>query len=112
MLPSSARMAQCPTFTWNNIGRMMITFEGFTLNANAIMEDTVDVVGGLSDDRLGSQASSQSAPAAPAPVIRPGSSRAPSRVSCRRGLPASLLARRAVSEGWRRILASRPLSRT
>ena len=39
------------TFTWNQIGRMMMTFEGFTLNA--IVEDTIEVVGGpLAGDRL------------------------------------------------------------
>jgi hypothetical protein len=61
------------TFTWDQIGRMLMTFEGFTLNA--IVEDTIEVVGGpLADGRLGSQASSWSAPAVPAPVIRPGAS--------------------------------------
>ena len=60
-------------FTWDQIGRMMMTFEGFTLNA--IVEDTIEVVGGpLADDRLGSQASSQPGPAVPAPVVRPGAS--------------------------------------
>ena len=44
------------TFTWDQIGRMMMTFEGFTLNA--IVEDTIEVVGGpLADGRLESQAS-------------------------------------------------------
>jgi hypothetical protein len=61
------------TFTWDQIGRMLMTFEGFTLNA--IVEDTIEVVGGpLADGRLGSHASSWSAPAVPAPVIRPGAS--------------------------------------
>jgi hypothetical protein len=61
------------TFTWDQIGRMMMTFEGCTLNA--IVEDTIEVVGGpLAEGRLGSQASSQSAPAVSAPVIRPGAS--------------------------------------
>ena len=32
------------TFTWDQIGHMMMTFEGFTLNA--IVEDTIEVVGG------------------------------------------------------------------
>jgi len=42
----------------NQIGRMLLTFEGFT--PNAIMEDTIDLAGGsLADGRLGSQASSQ-----------------------------------------------------
>ena len=60
------------SFTWNQVGRMMMTFEGFTLNA--IVEDTIEVVGGpLADGRLGSPASSQqAAPAVPAPVVRPG----------------------------------------
>jgi hypothetical protein len=61
------------TFTWDQIGRMLMTFEGFTLNA--IVEDTIEVVGGpLAHGRLGSQASSQLAPAVPAPVVRPGAS--------------------------------------
>ncbi len=61
------------TFTWDQIGRMMVTFEGCTLNA--IVEDTIEVVGGpLADGRLGSQASSRSARAVPAPVIRAGAS--------------------------------------
>lgn len=59
------------TFTWDQIGRMMMTFEGFTLNA--IVEDTIEVVGGpLADDRLGNRALSQPAPAVPAPVVRSG----------------------------------------
>ncbi len=71
------------TFTWDQIGRTMMMFEGFTLNA--IVEDTIEVVGGpLADGRLGSQASSQSAPAAPAPVIRPGAS---NRRTAKRGRP-------------------------
>lgn len=61
------------TFTWDEIGRMMMTFEGFTLNA--IVKDTVEVVGGPhADGRLGSQASSQPAPAVPAPLVRSGAS--------------------------------------
>jgi hypothetical protein len=32
------------TFTWDQIGRMLMTFEGFTLNA--LVEDTIEVVGG------------------------------------------------------------------
>lgn len=61
------------TFTWHQIGRMLMTFEGFTLNA--LVEDTIEVVGGpLADGRLGNQASSQSAPAVPAPVTRPEAS--------------------------------------
>jgi hypothetical protein len=71
------------TFTWDQIGRMMMTFEGFTLNA--IVEDTIEVVGGpLADGRLGSQASTQSAPAVPAPVIRAG---ATNRQTAKRGRP-------------------------
>jgi len=61
------------TFTWDQIGRMLLTFEGFTLNA--IVEDTIEVVGGpLADGRLGSQALSQPVLAVPAPVVRPGAS--------------------------------------
>jgi hypothetical protein len=70
-------------FTWDQIGRMLMTFEGFTLNA--IVEDTIEVVGGpLADGRLGIQASSQSAPAVPAPVTRPGAS---NRQTAKRGRP-------------------------
>jgi hypothetical protein len=69
------------TFTWDQIGRMLMTFEGFTLNA--IVEDTIEVVGGpLADGRLGSRGSRQSAPAVPAPVIRPGAS---NRQTAKRG---------------------------
>jgi hypothetical protein len=61
------------TFTWNQIGRMMMTFEGFTLSA--IVEDTIEVVGGpLADGRLESQASREPAPAVPAAVVRRGAS--------------------------------------
>ena len=62
------------TFTWDQIGRMLMTFEGFTLNVT--VEDTIEVVGGpLADDgQLVSHASSRSAPVVPAPVIRPGAS--------------------------------------
>jgi hypothetical protein len=50
-----------------------MTFEGFRLNA--IVEDTIEVVGGpLAEGRLGSQASSQPAPAVPAAVVGPGAS--------------------------------------
>jgi hypothetical protein len=39
------------TFTWDQIGRMLMTFEGFTLNA--LVEGTIEVVGGpLADGRL------------------------------------------------------------
>ena len=70
-------------FTWDQIGRMLMTFEGFTLNA--IVEDTIEVVGGpLADGRLGSQASSQSPPAVAAPAIRPGASQ---RQTAMRGRP-------------------------
>jgi hypothetical protein len=62
---------------------MMMTFEGFTLNA--IVEDTIEVAGGPpADGRLGSQASSRSAPAVPAPVTRPGAS---NRQTAQRGRP-------------------------
>ena len=61
------------TFTWDQIGRMLMTFEGFTLNA--IVEDTIEVVGGpLADGRLESQASHEPAPAVPAAAVRPGAS--------------------------------------
>jgi hypothetical protein len=71
------------TFTWDQIGRMMMTFEGFTLNAS--VEDTIEVVGGpLADGPLGSQASSQSAPTVPAPEIGPGAS---DRQTAKRGRP-------------------------
>jgi hypothetical protein len=71
------------TFSWDQIGRMMMTFEGFTLNVS--VEDTIGVVGGpLADGRLGSQASSQSAPTVPAPVIGPGAS---NRQTAKRGRP-------------------------
>jgi hypothetical protein len=70
------------TFTWDQIGRMMMTFEGFTLNA--IVEDTIEVVGGpLADGRLKSQAPRQSAPVARA-GIRPGAS---TRQTAKRGRP-------------------------
>ncbi len=60
-------------FTWDQIGRMMMTFEGCTLNA--IVEDTAKVVGGpLADGRLESQATHEPAPAVPAAVVRPGAS--------------------------------------
>jgi hypothetical protein len=52
---------------------MLMTFEGFTLNA--IVKDTIEVVGGpLADGRLESQASHEAAPAVPAAVVRPGAS--------------------------------------
>ena len=61
------------TFTWDQIGRLLMTFEGFTLNA--IVEDTIEVVGGpLADGRLRSLASGQPAPTVPAPMVRPGAS--------------------------------------
>jgi hypothetical protein len=61
------------TFTWDQIGRMLMTFEGFTLNA--IVQDTIEVVGGpLADGRLESQASREPAPALPAAAVRPGTS--------------------------------------
>jgi hypothetical protein len=71
------------TFTWDQIGRMLMTFEGFTLNA--IVEDTIEVVGGpLAGGRLASQAPSQPAPAVPAAVVRPGTS---NRQTARRRRP-------------------------
>ena len=61
------------TFTWDQIGRMLMTFEGFTLNA--IVQDTIEVVGGpLADGRLKSQATREPAPAVPAAAVRPGTS--------------------------------------
>lgn len=61
------------TFTWDQIGRMMMTFEGFTLNA--VVEDTIEVVGGpLADGRFESQASHEPAAAVPAAVVRRGAS--------------------------------------
>ena len=71
------------TFTWDQIGRLLLTFEGFTLNA--IVEDTIEVVGDpLADGRRGSQASRQSAPAVPALVSRSG---AANRQTAKRGRP-------------------------
>jgi hypothetical protein len=61
------------TFTWDQIGRMLMTFESFTLNA--IVEDSIEVVGGpLADGRLESQASHEPALAVPAVVVRRGAS--------------------------------------
>ena len=61
------------TFSWDQIGRMMMTFEGFTLNA--VVEDTIEVVGGpLAEGRLDIQASHQPAAAVPAAVVRRGAS--------------------------------------
>jgi hypothetical protein len=61
------------TFTWDQIGRMLMTFEGFTLNA--IVEDGIEVVGGpLADGRRESQASHEPALAVPAAVARRGAS--------------------------------------
>ena len=61
------------TFTWDEIGRMLMTFEGFTLNA--IVDDTIEVVGGpLAEGRLDIQASHEPAAAVPAAVVRRGAS--------------------------------------
>jgi hypothetical protein len=61
------------TFTWDQIGRMLMTFEGFTLNA--IVQDTIEVVGGpLANGRLESQASREPEPAVPAAAVRLGTS--------------------------------------
>ncbi len=91
------------TFTWDQIGRMLMTFEGFRLHA--IVEDTIEVVGGpLADGRLGIQASSQSAPAVPAPVTRPGASNR--RTVRRRGL-----LRRAADPAGRRGEGVRSVAR-
>jgi hypothetical protein len=52
---------------------MLMTFEGFTLNAT--VKDSIEVVGGpLADGQLVSHASSRSAPVVPAPVLSPGAS--------------------------------------
>jgi len=57
------------TFTWDQIGRMLMTFEGFTLNA--LVEDTIKVVGGpLADGQPEGRASHEPPPAAPAAVVR------------------------------------------
>jgi hypothetical protein len=60
------------TFTWDEIGRMLMTFEGFTLNAT--VADTIEVVGGpLAEGRLDSHPSHEPA-AVPAAVVRRGAS--------------------------------------
>ncbi len=73
------------TFTWDQIGRLLMTFEGFTLNA--IVEDAIEIVGGpLDERRLGSQDSGQPAAAVPAAVVvvRHGAS---NRQTAKRGRP-------------------------
>jgi hypothetical protein len=61
------------TFTWDQIGRMLMTFEGFTLNAT--VQDTIEVVGGpLADGRLGSPASREPALAVSEAAVRSGTS--------------------------------------
>ena len=61
------------TFTWDQIGRMLMTFEGFTLNAT--VQDTIEVVGGpLADRRLESLASREPMLAVPTATIRCGTS--------------------------------------
>jgi hypothetical protein len=71
------------TFTWEQIGRMLMMFEGFTLNA--IVEDTMHVVGGpLAGGRLESHDSHESAPALPAAVVR---RRASNRTAAKRRRP-------------------------
>ncbi|MES1254959.1 MAG: calcium-binding protein, partial [Acidobacteriota bacterium] len=71
------------TFTWEQIGRMLMTFEGFTLNA--IVEDTIEVVGGpLADGRIESRASHEPAPAVPAAVVK---RRASNRKAAKRRSP-------------------------
>jgi hypothetical protein len=61
-------------FTWDQIGRMMMTFEGSTLNA--IVEDTIDVVGApVADGQPERRASHEPAPAVPAAVRRGASNR-------------------------------------
>ena len=49
-------------FTWDQVGRMLMTFEGFTLNAT--VEDTIEIVGGpLAEGGPHRQASHEPAPA-------------------------------------------------
>ena len=61
------------TFTWDQIGRMLMTFEGFTLKA--IVEDTIELVGGpLADGRLERPASREPASTVPAAAVRTGTS--------------------------------------
>jgi len=61
------------TFTWDQIGRMLMTFEGFTLNAT--VADTIEVVGGpLAEGRLDSHPSHEPAAAVPVAVVRRGAS--------------------------------------
>ena len=81
------------TFTWDQIGRMLMTFEGFTLNA--IVQDTIEVVGGpLADGRLESQASREPAPAVPAAAVRPGTS---NRTAAARRKPTRVMASESAS---------------
>ncbi|MEP7346225.1 MAG: calcium-binding protein [Gemmatimonadaceae bacterium] len=78
------------TFTWNQIGRMLMTFEGFTLNA--IVQDTIEVVGGpLADGRLETEASPEPVPAVPAAAVRrrPSNRRAAKRRRPTRSWPPS-----------------------
>ena len=71
------------TFTWDQIGRLLMMFEGFTLNAT--VENTMQVVGGpLADGRLESQASHESVPAVTAAVVTP---RASTRTAAQRRRP-------------------------
>ena len=52
---------------------MLMTFEGFTLNA--MVKDTIEVVGGpLAEGRLDSHPSHEPAAAVPAAVVRRGAS--------------------------------------
>ena len=61
------------TFTWEQVGRMLMRFEVFTLNAT--VQDTIEVGGGpLVDGRFDSQVSREPPPAAPARAVRPGTS--------------------------------------
>lgn len=56
-------------------GKILRPYDAISVALNAIVEHTIEVVGGpLADGRLGSQASSQPAPAVPAPVVRRGAS--------------------------------------
>jgi hypothetical protein len=61
------------SFTWDQVGRMLMTFEGFTLNAT--IEDTMDVVGGPLADSLAESLPAVDPPAPSAVVLRGPSSK-------------------------------------
>ena len=88
------------TFTWDQIGRMLMTFEGFTLNA--IVEDTIELVGGpLADGRLERQASREPASTVPAAAVRTGTSnrKAAARRRPTRSWPPTSTSARRVDRG-------------